>query len=198
MINCILECSRISLLTGKHFMAYCWVLIMFLVYPFTPNLPSCFLQNNHIKNRETIITITVLSQYSQNTSVNHVDLISSMRKFVTLIKRWILCSGNQSSVEEDTSEYHPVPSDQPTSLPQPHRTAQCTRFGISADCTLTSSNMEAMYDIEEDLTVVAERAANSAAVTAELLDTLLEMIDSGPEMSAYVHENPLHNRVELE
>jgi hypothetical protein len=55
-----------------------------------------------------------------------------------------------------------------------------------------------MYDVEEDLTVVAERVANSAALTTELLDTLLDMMDSVDNSPVYIYGNKPCLRAELE
>lgn len=121
-----------------------------------------------------------------------------MGKLLSLIKRWILCSATEEESDVVDSEHRYVPSSEPSLVTQPQKVGRVTRFGISADCTLTSRNIETMYDIEEDLTVVAERAANSAALTTELLDTLLDMMDSVENNPVYTYGNKPCLRAELE
>jgi hypothetical protein len=121
-----------------------------------------------------------------------------MGRLLSLIKRWILCSISEerNDVIDDGPRY--VQSSESSLAIQSQKVGRVTRFGISADCTLTSRNIETMYDIEEDLTVVAERVANSAALTTELLDTLLDMMDSVDNSPVYIYGNKPCLRAELE
>jgi hypothetical protein len=65
------------------------------------------------------------------------------------------------------------------------------RWGATADGVLTARNMEDIYDVQEDLTVVAERAARSADVTSEVLDSLLGMMEvTGQAPECYYVRRP--------
>jgi len=75
---------------------------------------------------------------------------------------------------------------------------KAVRFGASVDSTLTSRNMETMYDIEEDLTLVAERITRSAALTVDIMDYLLDMLGDSPESANFEYGNKPVTCAELE
>lgn len=115
-----------------------------------------------------------------------------------LIRRCFLCSKENDYLEDSDTEYQSVSSGQHSASPPSPSQKKVARFGVSADCTLTSRNIETMYDIEEDLTMVAERAARSAAITVELLDTLFDMMDPEGPAPTYSYGNKPCTRAELE
>lgn len=109
-----------------------------------------------------------------------------------------MCSKSEEDRDTGSESYRYVSSYEPSLIVQQQKAERTTRFGVSADCTLTSKNIETMYDIEEDLTVVAERVANSAALTTDLLDTLLDMMDSDGNGPVFTYGNKPCLRAELE
>jgi len=122
-----------------------------------------------------------------------------MGKITLFIKKWILCSNEDDDLDDSVYDYRSISSRRSrTPPPKKHSEGKTARFGASADCTLTSRNVETMYDIEEDLTVVAERAAQSAAMTADLLDTLLDMVNPDVGRPSYTYGNKPCLRAELE
>lgn len=121
-----------------------------------------------------------------------------MGKFTQIIRKFLLCSGETDEIEYSDSEYRSVHSLKELTPPSSPLSRKQIRFGASADCTLTSRNIETMYDIEEDLTVVAERAAHSASVTAELLETLLDLVDPNVPALSFSYGNKPCLRAELE
>lgn len=121
-----------------------------------------------------------------------------MGRFSRFIKKWILCSRSEEESDAVSDRCRYVSSGKSSISIRPQKAERTARFGVSADCTLTSKNIETMYDIEEDLTVVAERIANSAALTTELLDTLLDMMDADGSSPIYTYGNKPCLRAELE
>lgn len=121
--------------------------------------------------------------------------------FLHTILKFICCSsselsaGSTGSSDDRLSEDYPPNRAQSTysynRVPQ-RQPSKCVKFGISAQCPLTAQNVETMYDVEEDMTTIAQRAANSAIKTTALMDAIMELLgDEGSSTTLQYGNKPI-------